>query len=68
MTESQYIKLKALEKTKTQDLKDAQTVASADMLPTFVAEINERFETAVLQLLKPAQQEAYVASKGTFIK
>ncbi len=65
LSETQFVKLRGLERERLQELNVVHNIAPADRLESLVAEISARYENAVLQHLNPAQQKLYTAYQAT---
>ncbi|WP_210466675.1 hypothetical protein [Rufibacter roseolus] len=63
LSETQFVKLKALEKERLREIGEVQNIASGTRLEELNAEINSRHEDAVLQHLTPLQQKKYLVYK-----
>ncbi|MGV3539427.1 MAG: hypothetical protein ACO1OQ_06420 [Rufibacter sp.] len=68
LTELQYIKIRNLEKQKDNEQKEAEAVVATDDLPLFLADIDARFEEALIQLLNTRQRLAYYSYKADYQK
>ncbi|KAA3436103.1 hypothetical protein [Rufibacter hautae] len=63
LSETQFVKLKSLEKERLREMIEVQHITSGTRLETLNAEINSRYEEAVLQHLTPVQQKRYLVYK-----
>ncbi|WP_148041228.1 hypothetical protein [Rufibacter immobilis] len=66
LSETQFVKLKGLERERLRELEEVQNVVSGTRLEILHTQINSWYEDAVLQRLTPVQQKKYLICKGSF--
>jgi hypothetical protein len=64
LNELQYLKIKGLETQKLDAIKNAETTLTGDALAKQLVTIETSFSTAVLEILTPNQQKAYLGMKS----